>query len=304
MKSKQYAALEALMRKAKLFKARTLDLDAELERKRKINSHPYKLPTAVALALHPTKLVIAKTTCYKVGQGKRIVMYLHGGSYVDPPLIFHWRFVQQLSREADVTVYLPLYGRAPQHHCSRTVPHMSKLFCELAALHGADNITVMGDSAGGGLSLALCENLVQTNRPLPHNVILLSPWLNVDMTGDYAESERRDPVLLTDELRFFGRVYRKQLPIGHYMASPLFGLTDKLPPVYVFAGESEIFLPDCVKLKQLADQAGADVTLYTYPDMPHVFVMYPIPEAKQARQTVVSILNAPPQTASGAKQGE
>ena len=291
MKSRQYAAIEAVMRRAKAFKMSNLNLNAELQRKCAQNAKPYRLPRAVQLILKPQKLTVAKTTCYKFGNGHTCVLYFHGGSYVDPPLIAHWRFLQQLTREADVTVYLPLYGRAPQHHCSRTVLHMRKLYCELLEKYGSDRLVVMGDSAGGGLALALCENLAEKGFPQPQKAILFSPWLDVDMTGDYGNYEKTDPILIFDELKFFGECYRKQLPVGHYMASPLFGLSKKLPPLHVFVGESELFYPDCIRLKERAKEVGATLTLYSYEDMPHVFLMYPIPEAKTARAKVVEILS-------------
>ena len=291
MKSKQYMAIEAVMRRAKAFKMSNLDLEAELERKRVQNAKGYKLPRAVQLILKPQKLTVANTTCYKLGTGSTCVLYFHGGSYVDPPLIAHWRFLQQLTREADVTVYLPIYGRAPQHHCSRTVMHMRKVYCELLAQYSSEHIVVMGDSAGGGLALAVCENLAEKKLPQPNKAILLSPWLDVDMTGEYEKCKISDPILIFDELKFFGACYRGQLPVGHYMASPLFGLSANLAPLHVFVGESELFYPDCAKLEQLAKDVGAELNLYSYKDMPHVFLMYPIPEAKTARAKVVDILN-------------
>lgn len=289
MKSKQCAAIEALLRKAKPLRTHN-DLQQALERKRKQNSKRYKLPKTVQLIVRPSKLTIAKTTCYKLGKGSTCVLYFHGGSYVDPPLIFHWRFLQQLVREIDVTVYLPLYGRAPQHKCSRTVLHMVRVYRALAEKWGAENIVVMGDSAGGGLALAMCEYLANKNRPQPRRVILLSPWVDVDMTGEYSSQTETDVALNLEELKCFGKAYRRQLPVGHYLASPLFGLTDKLAETDVFVGGSELFLHDCEKLKEIADGKGVKLNLHVYDEMQHVFLMYPIPEAKEARKKVEELI--------------
>lgn len=290
MKSKQSTVIDAILRKAKAIRVRSLDMEAELAKKHKQNSVRYKLPKSVRIIMRPEKLVIAKTTVYKLGSGKTCLIYFHGGSYVDPPLIFHWRFLQQLVREADVTVYLPIYGRAPQHHCARTVGHMQDVVCELANEWGNENVVFMGDSAGGGLALAVSESLAENSLPQPKMLVLLSPWLDVDMTNDYAESESNDPILTVEELRYYGQTYRHSLPQGHYMASPLFGLSDKLPKIYVFVGDSEVFLPDCLELERKAGEVGADITLYRYPEMWHVFLLYPTPEAKEARNEVLKIL--------------
>lgn len=290
MKSRQSTVVDAILRRAKAIHIRSLNLEDELAKKRKQNSVRYKVPQTARLVLRPEKLSIAKTTVYKFGKGSSCLVYFHGGSYVDPPLIFHWRFLQQLARETDVTVYLPLYGRAPQHHCSRTVFHMQETVSELIREWGSDNVVLMGDSAGGGLALAVSENLAEKNLPQPKKLILFSPWLDVDMTNDYSQSESSDPILSVEELRFFGQIYRHNLPIGHYMASPLFGVSDKIPETHVFVGEKEIFYPDCLKLEEKASQVGADVTLYRYPEMWHVFLLYPIPEAKAAREKVWKLL--------------
>lgn len=127
--------------------AHTRQSSTGTQQKRKQNAQEYKLPTVVQMIVRPEKIIVEKTVCYKLGMGETCVLYLHGGSYVDPPLVFHWRFLQQLSRETDVTVYLPLYGRAPQHHCYSTVTHMKQVYMHLVNLYGAQNIVVMGDSA-------------------------------------------------------------------------------------------------------------------------------------------------------------
>lgn len=292
MKSKQSTVIDAILRKAKALHVRAFNPNDALEKKRKQNSSRYKVPQSVKVVLHPEKLTIAKTTVYKFGNGSTCLIYFHGGSYVDPPLIFHWRFLQQLSREANVTVYLPIYGRAPQHHCARTVLHMKDVYFELSRQWGNDNIVVMGDSAGGGLSLAVCEYLANNKIAQPRKIILLSPWLDVDMSNNYEQKETDDPILTVDELRLFGQAYRFNLPKGHYMASPLFGLSDKLAETHVFVGENEVFLPDCVELKNRADKMNVNLTLYRYPEMWHVFLLYPIPEAKEARKKVIELLDA------------
>lgn len=287
MKSKQSAAVEALLKRAKALRA--LVEGDELQRKRRQNSKKYKLPRVVKAVLRPKKAVIAGTTCYFVGKGQRCVLYFHGGSYVDPPLVFHWRFLQQLTRETGVSALLPLYGRAPQHQCENTVVHVKNVYMKVAERCGVNNLIVMGDSAGGGLALALCEYLARHNLPQPQKLILFSPWVDVDMTGDYS-AQSNDLALDEDLLRLFGRAYRGDLPKRHYMASPLFGVTQKLAPMHVFVGDAELFYPDCLALQRAAEKAGAQMTLYVYPEMQHVFLLYPIPEAKTARRQAEEIL--------------
>ncbi len=290
MKSKQCVAVEALLRKSKPLRTHN-DMQQELKKKKRQNAKPYKLPKGVQLTMRPQTLKVAGTLCYKVGKGKTGIMYFHGGSYVDPPNPFHWRFWQHLTKEADVSVYVVMYGRIPQYHCQRTVTHQKKVYLKLLEQYGSGNLIIMGDSAGGGLALALCEYLAKKGLPQPKKSVLFSPWLDVDMTTDCTAQLESDVALDLDELKFWGACYRHNLPLGNYLASPIFGISSKLPETHVFVGGAELFLQDCRKLKQIADEVGANVTLYEWAEMQHVFVMYPIPEAKEARKQIVKIIS-------------
>lgn len=288
MRSKQSVAVEALLKRAKPLLTHE-NMQHELKKKRRQNAHRYTLPKSVQLILHPQKCTIAKTTCYRLGEGKTCIMYLHGGSYVDPPMIFHWRFLQQLTREIPVSVVLPLYGRVPQHHCVRTVMHMQRVFQKLCDEFDG-NVVIMGDSAGGGLALALCEYLADKGKRQPQKLVLMSPWLDVDMTGDYSAQSETDCVLNQEQLRFWGEIYRSKLPQGHYLASPLFGLRKGIAETHVFVGDNELFLSDCLKLKRLADEKGIEMYLYRCEGGQHVYPLYPIPEGKDARKKIEEIL--------------
>lgn len=290
MKSKQCIAVDALLRKSKPLR-NPADMLQELRKKRRQNARDYKLPYGVQLVIKPQVEVIEGVLCYKVGKGSLAVMYFHGGSYVDPPTPFHWRFWQQLCREADITIYVVMYGRTPQYHCFRTVTKQRKVYQQLLKRHGADNLVLMGDSAGGGLALALSEYLAVKHICQPSKLVLFSPWLDVDMTSDCSAQLSTDFALDLRQLKFWGACYRHNLPEGNFLACPINGVTSQLPPMHVFVGGAELFLADCIKLKHIADQVGAQVTLHIWEEMQHVFVMYPIPEAKAARKCVVEILN-------------
>lgn len=289
MPSKQCIAIEKILRAGSDLRLKNFDPVQAIKAKRKQNAQRYKLPRSVSLVIRPKRRVIAATTCYSMGKGSKCILYFHGGSYVDPPLIFHWRFLQVLTRQANVCAVLPLYGRAPQHKCHRTVLHMARVYKEVCHRFGVENVILMGDSAGGGLALALTEYLSNKGVALPQKTILLSPWLDVDMTGDYA-NESQDATLSVQELKVYGASYRRDLPVGYYLCSPLFGLTKRMPPLYVFVGEAELFLSDCKQLKRRADELGIFCQLNTYPEMPHVFVEYPMPDAKQAKEEIVRLV--------------
>ena len=103
----------------------------------------------------------------------------------------HWNFIGRLVDATGVSVTAPIYPLAPEHKCEKLIPQMQELFGQLAEKYGAANMTVMGDSAGGGLSLALAHALRDSGRPQPARLILLSPWLDVTATHpDQPELEK------------------------------------------------------------------------------------------------------------------
>ncbi len=292
MRSLQSAATDAVLQKATdLRKIANGDMTQCVDQKIRQNARRYKMPATFVAVIRPKKYTCAKTACYRFGEGKRCILYFHGGSYVDPPMIFHWRFLQRLAKESGATVVLPIYGRAPGHTCDETVPQMVTVYKSLGKEFGYENITVMGDSAGGGLSLAVCETLAEKNIAQPSEIILLSPWLDVDMKNpEISKYEKNDVMLTRAELMLYGTCYLGDNPRGFYMASPINNVTAALAPVYLFVGGSEMFLPDCLKFKHIADEKGAKVCLYEFPYMQHVFPLMPIPEAAEARKQIVNII--------------
>ena len=93
----------------------------------------------------------------------------------------------------------------------------------------------MGDSAGGGLALAFCEYLAVNDLPQPENLILMSPWIDISMSGDYDEVEF-DPIGGVDALREMGKAWAGDLDLKDYRVSPMFGDVSKLQKTTIFVG--------------------------------------------------------------------
>lgn len=152
----------------------------------------------------------------------------------------------------------------------------------------------MGDSAGGGLALAFCQYLNEINLPQPTRLILLSPWLDVSMDTPFApEIDKVDPNLQYDFLKIAGQNWAGEHDAHDYRVSPIYGKLTGLPPMTVYYGTHENLLPDARLFKEKCEQAGANLDYREYENMNHDFVVYPIPEAKQAQQENIELLNRP-----------
>ena len=222
------------------------------------------------------------------------LLYLHGGGYVMDIAAVHWDAVMDLCERLGASATVPIYPLAPEHTATEVLDKMEALYRDLAEQYGAANITVMGDSAGGGMALALAQLLKAADEPLPDSLVLYSPWLDASATAEGQRAiEERDRMLAVDGLEACGDMYRGELAIDDPRVSPLFGEFEGLPPMAIFSGTSDILLVDGRRLAQKLEQPGMPDHIYReYEDMFHVWMLLPIPEARRARDETVAFIQA------------
>lgn len=250
---------------------------------------PYKLPKMIYHTKVESKELFGcqMVTFNDVEDAERVVIYLHGGIYVNEILPPHIAFCDKLAKKVNACVFAPIYPLAPNHTYEETYEIVEKLYKHSLTMN--KEIIIMGDSAGGGLSVAFCEYLATNDINQPKNLILLSPWLDVSMSGDYDDVEF-DPVLGVDGLREMGETWAGELDPKDYRVSPLFGEVSGLPKTVLFVGTHEIFYSDVVKFYIKLKDNDIDAELNIGEGMNHVYVIYPIPEAKEALNHIVEII--------------
>ena len=148
-------------------------------------------------------------------------------------------------------------------------------------LTSGKNITLMGDSAGGGFVLSFAQYLKTVNLAQPEHIIVFSPWVDISMSNPPYDSEN-DCILGEIGLIEIGKSWAGNLDTKDYKVSPLFGDNSGLPKTLIFAGENEIFYKDIVKYVQKLKNAGVDVKLVVGEGMFHIYPLFPCPEARIA----------------------
>ena len=276
------------------FKKRTDDVDMaheRLEERSLDEDEPYKLPKRI----YHTKVKIEELFgCQMVifnddPDAERIVIYLHGGAYVNEILSLHIAFCDKLAKKANATVFAPIYPLAPNHTYRETYEIVEKLYD--CVLKKDKPITIMGDSAGGGLSAAFCEYLKYKELPRPQHLILLSPWVDVSMSGDYDAYRDLDPMLGVDGAREMGKAWAGDLDLKDYRISPMFGDVVGLPQTTLFVGTHEILYPDVVEFYNRLKESGVDVDINVGREMTHVYPVYPgVPESRDALNHIVDVI--------------
>jgi acetyl esterase/lipase len=211
----------------------------------------------------------------------RAILYLHGGSYTAGTLAYAKGFGGVLADKTCHRVFCVGYRLAPEHPYPAALEDALVAYRYLLEVHAPEKITLVGESAGGGLCFCLCLKIKELGLPQPARIVALSPWTDLTMSDVPDEELVRDPVLSAEKLRRSAALYAE----GHLndpTVSPLYGDLSGLPPALIIAGSDEILLPDSARMAARLEAQGGDCELIVEPDMWHVFVLYGVPEAKEA----------------------
>lgn len=222
--------------------------------------------------------------------GKHVI-YLHGGAYVNSFASQHWELMSKLVQASRCAVTAPNYPHAPEYYVRDVFALLLPLYNELAADNGSANITIMGDSSGGGISLSLAQQLREAGVDQPGRLILLSPWLDASLSNpEIAEFDKIDPFLGVAGLQYGGAAYARDVDVQSCLVSPVYGSVRDLAPISLFIGTRDILYPDCRKLRERAADEGVRIDYREYDGMVHDWMLGPMPEAKHAIAEIVELI--------------
>ena len=160
---------------------------------------------------------------------ERRILYFHGGSYMAEMSSYHWNFIENLVLDTKMTVIIPDYPLTPKYTYKDVFKMVKPLYKEIIEEVKPENLILMGDSAGGGLSLALLEEVSEENYELPGKTILISPWLDVRLTNpEIDEVQKKDKELNKEALKVAGIAYAGDDGIDSYLVNPIDGDLSKL----------------------------------------------------------------------------
>lgn len=217
--------------------------------------------------------------------------FIHGGAYVSNYFPEHWVFFGKLIERTGRTVVTPDYPLAPEHQFQETTEMVYTALVNLINQVGAQNIVLIGDSAGGGMAFALAQKLRDDKGVQPSQIILLSPLLDMTKSNpEILEVDQYDPILSVERSTECSKAYAGNADPKNYLLSPIYGNIKNLAPIVLFTGTHDILFPDCKKLSQMAKQENIDFTYCEYKDMLHVWLILPVPEADEALDQLIDLL--------------
>ncbi|MEO2132350.1 MAG: alpha/beta hydrolase [Microbacterium sp.] len=204
----------------------------------------------------------------------KVLLYTHGGGFAVGSASSHRKLAAHVAKAAGVTTFVLDYRRAPEH------PHPAQIEDGVAAFLGLieqgirpEDITTIGDSAGGNLAIAIPLALREKGFPMPGHVIAFSPWLDMENAGETLVTNDATDALITVPLlegMIAGVLGGSTSPTAP-LANPLYADFDGFPPLYITAGSVESLVDNATRLHAIAREAGVDVTLNVAEGQQHVY---------------------------------
>ncbi len=226
---------------------------------------------------------------------RTIVLHMHGGAYVSGGLLQARVLASQIAAASCLNVMTFAYRLAPEYPYPAQLQDAYAVYNDLLDKgYAPENIAFTGESAGGNLALALALKLKSEGRPMPACIALLSPWGDVELTGDsYYELADVDPTLDLDTIReaAMGFVGGDESLLRNPLVSPIHADFHGFPPVQIHVGTKELLLSDAEKLAAAMQRDGVPVTLLCWEGMCHVFQVFGFPESRMSMKTIAQFLN-------------
>ncbi len=221
------------------------------------------------------------------------ILYLHGGAWCLHMPAIYARMAARLSSLTGRRVLLPDYRLAPEHPFPAATDDCFAVYRWLVEQGYADRpLTVMGDSAGGSLTLVTLMRARDAGLPLPGCAVALSPSTDLTMSGPSVQYNAAvDPLFAPGAADLVPPLYCPDHDRGNPLISPLFGKWDGLPPLLFHAGSTEMLLDDSVRAHDRARQAGVAAGIEVWRSAPHVFHLISwLPEARDAMRKLADFI--------------
>ncbi len=237
----------------------------------------------------------ASVSALKIGNGDQgTLLYLHGGAYIFGSAKTHSRFAAKLAEDNALTAYSIDYRLAPEHPFPAAIDDALTAYQALLG-RGIKNITIAGDSAGGGLALALLHIILAKGLTPPRAVMAFSPLTDQTMQSQSLKDNARSEAMLPAERMGEVRDMYITEDFKNPLASPLFGDFQNAPPVFLSVGTTEILRDDTLAMAAKLRAQNVPLTLEIVESAPHVWPFFHghLPEADATLKKVQTFLSHP-----------
>ena len=213
-----------------------------------------------------------------------LVLYLHGGAYIKGSVHSYRSLCERICHYWQADVLAVDYRLAPEYPFPAAADDAISAYLWLAAQYPQQKIILAGDSAGGGLALAVCKKLIEDDEQKPESLVLFAPWADLSCSSEKMQAmAKNDLVLDRTELLKAAKMYAGKHPLDHPYISPIHADFRGFPPVFIQTGAKDLLLHDSERLHQKLIKADVNSDLDIWKNMWHVFQLFSmVPHADRA----------------------
>ena len=232
--------------------------------------HPYDNEPTVAI----TQVTIEGVNCYwftpEDPSPDRVIIFQHGGGFAAGSIGTHGKMVSHFAKDLQAAILLVDYALAPENPFPAGLNDIVTVYREVANRYPGYQIDLIGDSAGASLIISAVGEMLKIHLPLPHAVVLISPWVNLECDyPSYEENAHLDISLNKEMLQLFAQAYTGDAPLE--VSSPKNAPLTQFPPVLIMVGTNEILLDDSKYFYNDIKGIQGRSRLSIYDDQPHVW---------------------------------
>jgi epsilon-lactone hydrolase len=229
----------------------------------------------------------------KVSSNK-VLYFFHGGSYAGGPHLLHWDFLAKLVKSLNCKGVMLDYKLTPEFTFPTPLHESTGVFEKLQIDFPEAEFIFIGDSAGAGLALSTCLKLKDEGKRLPDKSVLISPWLDINLSNPLIDSLKdKESMLNTTGVKAIGKIYAGNHSTEHPYISPLNGNLSGLTPIFLSVCTDEIFNPDCEIFRKKAIEAQIPLEYYKANGLFHDWPIFPLmPETKDVIKSIKGFINA------------
>jgi epsilon-lactone hydrolase len=252
-----------------------------------------KLPEGVEVKEQIIEGIKSEWLMPEGADSEKLIMYVHGGGYVSGSCSDHRGFVSKFAKNTGVTNLVFEYRLAPENPFPAAMEDSVKVYRWLLdSGYKPENIIIAGESAGGGLTLALLLYLKDHNIPLPKAGVVISPWTDLTCSGESYKTKNKVSPAPIDSWHIFAKHYAGDKTLTLPYISPLFGDLNGLPSLLINSGMDDELFDDGRLFAEKALAAGVDVTFRAGEKMLHCYpLLAPMfPEATEAMDEIVAFI--------------
>lgn len=227
-----------------------------------------------------------------VNPSDKLLLFIHGGAFVSGPSEHHWNSIEFLSKNSSFTIWMCNYPKAPENKIDIISDNIDAVFESALKKYSPENIVIIGDSAGGTLSISLVQRLIKNNKKTPSKLILISPVIDATLKNKEIELiDKKDPMLSKNGVLSAKKMCSENLE--NPLISPINETTNGFPPTFLFLAENDITYPDQLLFLEKLNHSQVNTSSYIGENLPHIWPYLPLmKEAKKSLKQITKILNS------------